>query len=82
MVSFPTCGRESRDIIVSWNAFIGEYAKQGQGQKVLDCFKQIQNYGIAPDSVTFTCNLKVCSSIGALDKGKQIHGEVVYRLPW
>ena len=41
--------------------------------------QQIQNYGIAPDSVTFTCNLKVCSSIGALDKGKQIHDDVVCR---
>ena len=65
--------------IVSWNALIGEYAKQGQGHKVLDCFKEIQNDGIAPDIVTFICSLKACSNIGALDKGKQIHEEVVCR---
>ena len=26
--------------IVSWNALIGEYTKQGQGKKVLDSFKE------------------------------------------
>ena len=46
---------------------------------MLDCFKQIQNNGIAPDTITFICSLKVCSIIGALDKGKQIHEEVVCR---
>ena len=65
--------------VVSWNALIGEYAKQGQGHKVLDCFKHIQNDGIAPNTVTFICSLKACSNIGALDKGKQIHEEVVCR---
>ena len=44
--------------VVSWNALIGEYAKQGQGHKVLDWFKHIQNDGIASDIVTFSCSLK------------------------
>ena len=44
--------------VVSWNALIGEYAKQGQGHKVLDWFKHIQNDGIAYDIVTFSCSLK------------------------
>ena len=41
--------------------------------------KNIQNDGIAPHIVTFSCNLKVSSNIGALDKSKQIHEEVVCR---
>ncbi|KAH7283110.1 hypothetical protein KP509_35G061000 [Ceratopteris richardii] len=32
--------------------------------------------GLTPDAVTYTCALKSCSSIGALDKGKQIHEDV------
>ena len=67
------------EYVVSWNALIDGYAKQGQGHKVLDCFKHIQNDGIAPNTVTFICSLKACSNIGALDKGKQIHEEVVCR---
>ena len=46
---------------------------------MLDCFKHILNDGIAPYTVTFLCSFKACSNIGALDKGKQIHEEVLCR---
>ena len=33
--------------------------------------------GLSPDAFTFTCILKVCGSMGAIDKGTEIHDEIV-----
>ena len=35
------------------------------------------NEGISPDVITFTCILKACGSIGAIDKGQKIHKEIL-----
>ena len=39
----------------------------------------MQYKGISPDDVTFICTLKVCSCIGAIDKGRDIHGMIATR---
>ena len=65
--------------IISWNALITGYAQQGQVHKAQKCVEQMKNEGLWPDSVTFICILKACSSTGAIDLGKQIHGEVTSR---
>jgi pentatricopeptide repeat protein len=39
----------------------------------------MQNEGLFPDEVTFICILKACASTGDLDKGKQIHRDIVNR---
>ena len=62
--------------VVSWNALITGYAEHGQVEQVLNCLKQMQHEGLSPDSVTYTCMLKACGSLGALDKGEQIHEEI------
>ena len=36
----------------------------------------MQREGILADAVTYTCILKACATIGAADKGKQIHDEI------
>mgnify|MGYP002775691026 CR=1 FL=1 len=65
--------------VVSWNALIAGYAQQGQCHEALQCFKRMQSESLYPDSVTFICILKACGSAGAIDKGNQIHNEVVLR---
>ncbi|KAI5084889.1 hypothetical protein GOP47_0001058 [Adiantum capillus-veneris] len=62
---------------VSWNALITGYAQKGQGQHALECFEQMQREGILPTAVTYVCILKACAVIGAIDKGKQIHDEIL-----
>ncbi|KAH7301556.1 hypothetical protein KP509_23G032000 [Ceratopteris richardii] len=62
--------------VISWNALIAGYALQGHGDQALACFEKMQNEGISPDTVTFLCMLKSCGSIGAVDKGEQIHDEI------
>ena len=36
----------------------------------------MQHEGIFSDAMTYACILKVCATIGAADKGKQIHDEI------
>ena len=65
--------------VVSWNVLITGYANQGQCGEILHCFEQIQNEGLYPDAITFICILKACGTIGAIEKGKQIHDEISSR---
>ncbi|MCO5548038.1 hypothetical protein L7F22_001494 [Adiantum nelumboides] len=63
--------------VVSWNALITGYAQTGRGQQALDCFERMQRESIFPDEVTYVCILRACTVIGALDKGKQVHEEIL-----
>ena len=69
-------GLPVRDVI-SWNALISGYTQQGQCLEALDCIEKMQSEGISSDVITSICILKVCGSIGAIDKGKEIHNEIV-----
>ncbi|KAI5081309.1 hypothetical protein GOP47_0004492 [Adiantum capillus-veneris] len=68
--NLPSCD------VFSWSALIAGYAQQGQGEQALQCFKQMQHKGIAPDAVTYLCIVKACAVIGAIDKGKRVHDEI------
>ena len=69
-------GLPARDV-VSWNALISEFCEQGHGEKALSYFKKMQDEGVSPDAVTLLCTLKASSSIGAGERGKEIHSEIV-----
>lgn len=58
--------------IVSWNTMIGGYSKNNFPNHALNLFKKMQKE-LKPDSVTIACVLPVCASLGALDKGREIH---------
>ncbi|KAI5065527.1 hypothetical protein GOP47_0020222 [Adiantum capillus-veneris] len=64
--------------VVSWTALIVGYYQHELGVKALDCFEQMKREGFAPDAVTFACVFKACGSIGAVEKGKEIHSEVAF----
>ena len=65
--------------VVSWSALISGYAQQNQGLQALNCFDRMQSEGFSPDAVTFTCILKACGNMGSINKGIQIHEEIMYR---
>eukprot|EP00250_Pteridium_aquilinum_P021176 c25050_g14_i1 orf=1-204(-) len=56
---------------------IAGYAQQGQGEQALKYFEGMQREGLCPDTLTFSCILKVCGSLGATEKGNKIHVEIV-----
>ena len=66
----------ARDV-VSWNALVAGYVQHGQCHEALNCFEQMRKEGCCPDASTFICALKSCGSIGAIDRGKQLHDEIM-----
>ncbi|KAH7443274.1 hypothetical protein KP509_02G028200 [Ceratopteris richardii] len=67
-----------RDVVL-WNAMISGYVENGKAEQALECFNQMQKEGLLPSVVTVTCVLKACGIIGAVDKGKQVHDQIVKR---
>ncbi|MCO5573571.1 hypothetical protein L7F22_027343 [Adiantum nelumboides] len=61
---------------VSWNALIAGHVEQERGEEALSCFEQMQQQGIPPDVITYTCVLKACASIGAIDEGMKVHDDL------
>ena len=63
-----------RDVI-SWSALITGYVQHGRSQDALKWFRQMKDEGLSPDSVTYICILKACSSV-SLEIGEDIHAKV------
>lgn len=62
---------------VSWTALLAGYTENGAVKEALKCFELMQLQGVSPDAFTFSSVLKACSSIGALEKGLEIHKEII-----
>ncbi|KAH7288105.1 hypothetical protein KP509_31G012200 [Ceratopteris richardii] len=67
---------ESRTLS-TWTAVIDGYSRQGQGLQALRCFEKMQSDGLSLDGVAYACALKACGSVQAVDKGKEIHCEII-----
>ena len=65
-----------RDVVI-WTTLIGGYVGYGLCEKAFECVEKMQQEGIAPDSFTFVCILKVCGNSGAMEKGEGIHCEII-----
>ena len=63
--------------VATWNALIAGYVDHGQSKEALDCYTQMRCKGLLPDPVTFVCILKACGSIGEVEKGHELHDEIV-----
>lgn len=66
----------TKDVVV-WTALISGYAEYGPADKALSCYQNMQLDGVNPDNVTFVCILKTCESTGDIDKGHEIHTQIV-----
>ncbi|KAH7434156.1 hypothetical protein KP509_06G003100 [Ceratopteris richardii] len=62
--------------VISWTTLISAYADHGKGEEALMCYEQMRYNNVAANTVTFTCLLKACGSIKALDKGEKFHDEI------
>ncbi|KAI5083801.1 hypothetical protein GOP47_0003544 [Adiantum capillus-veneris] len=61
---------------VSWSTLILGYAEHGCGEEAINIFEQMQLEGFFADAGTLVCVLKACCSVGALDKGQEVHAEI------
>ena len=62
--------------IVSWNTMIGGYSKNCLPNEALKLFSEMQQNS-KPDSITVACILPACASLGALDRGREIHSHIL-----
>jgi pentatricopeptide repeat protein len=69
-------GLRVRDV-VSWSTLIGGYTCKGHCEQALTAFESMKQDGVTPNRITFLRILKACSMTGKLDKGKQIHEEII-----
>ncbi|KAL9225614.1 hypothetical protein vseg_001517 [Gypsophila vaccaria] len=58
---------------VSYNSLISGLAQQGFGDQALQLLQKMQHDFLKPDCVTMASLVSVCATIGALDKGRQLH---------
>ncbi|XP_048320484.2 pentatricopeptide repeat-containing protein At2g33680 [Ziziphus jujuba] len=59
--------------IVLWTSMIGGYVQNGENEEALSLYCRMQGEGIMPNELTMASILKACSSLAALEQGKQIH---------
>ncbi|XP_057863845.1 pentatricopeptide repeat-containing protein At2g13600 isoform X2 [Cryptomeria japonica] len=72
----PRCQRSG----VAWNTLIAGYAKQDNGgDEALKMFEAMRQEGFDADGYAYGSVICGCASLGALEQGKQIHGDVIRR---
>ena len=54
--------------IISWNALIAGYARQGESEAVFHLYDRLKGEGIEPTETTFLSILSVCSHSGLLEE--------------
>jgi len=69
-------GMPEKDV-VSWTGIITGFAQNGYNEEALKLFFQMKQQGIKPNRSTFASLLSACSSIAAMEQGKQIHDHIV-----
>ncbi|KAI5062635.1 hypothetical protein GOP47_0023174 [Adiantum capillus-veneris] len=65
----------ARDV-VSWTVLIAGLVEHGFADEALNRFWKMQHKGVCPNIVSFVFGLKACASMGATDKGQEIHAEL------
>ncbi|CAK9213814.1 unnamed protein product [Sphagnum troendelagicum] len=63
--------------ILGWNKKLRKYVKDGQAQKAMQLFQQIQQEGMSPDTFTFVQVINACAGLGALEEGRHVHEQII-----
>ncbi|KAL9273385.1 Pentatricopeptide repeat-containing protein [Drosera capensis] len=66
----------------SWAAMIAGFVQNGQGEEALQFFADLLRSGDLPNHSCLTSSLFVCSNVGAIKIGKQIHALTVKIASW
>eukprot|EP01018_Ginkgo_biloba_P008643 Gb_28762 [translate_table: standard] len=64
-----------RDLVL-WNAMIGGYTQNDQGEMALKLFCEMRLAGMDVNQFTFGSVLKACAGLQALEEGKTVHGQI------
>jgi pentatricopeptide repeat protein len=58
--------------IFAWNKKLTKYVKDGQPEKVMQLFQQMQG-GMSPNKFTFVLLIHTCAGLEALKDGRHVH---------
>jgi len=61
----------------AWNQKLSKYVKDGQLDKAMQLFQQMQREGATPDKFTFIQAIKACACLGALQDGRLVHQQLI-----
>ncbi|KAK4710409.1 hypothetical protein R3W88_004922 [Solanum pinnatisectum] len=63
--------------MVLWTSMIAGYVKNGDNESAMGMYCRMLMEGVMPNELTMASMLKACSSLAALEQGKQIHAHIV-----
>ncbi|XP_074291213.1 pentatricopeptide repeat-containing protein At2g33680 [Silene latifolia] len=63
--------------VVLWTSMIAGYIQNGDNEEALSLYARMEEAGISPNDLTLASVLKGCSSLAALEQGKQIHAHAI-----
>lgn len=64
----------SESTIQLWSVILSACIKQGEAEKALLCFRQMQAEGKAVDSTTFAAVVKACGSLAEKEEAGIVNG--------
>ena len=86
ITTYAKCGalKKAREVfeqlpvqnVVSWNALIGGYAQNRLGSDALRYFRQMENVGVCPNTITYIFVLKACGVVRSLEIGEFVDVEI------
>lgn len=65
--------------VVTWTTIISCHTQYGFGWEAIELYRRMLLDGVVADIVTLGCVLTACGSIGALQMGRQVHGDIARR---
>ncbi|KAI4388493.1 hypothetical protein MLD38_000815 [Melastoma candidum] len=69
--------QEKKVDVVLWTSMISGYVQNGENENAMLLYCRMQTEGILPNELTMASILKACSSVAAVEPGKQIHARVI-----
>lgn len=69
--------RMNKRSIVSWTSMISGYARDGQFNKAIELFREMEAEGIKPDLLTLTTILHACACNASIKEGKAIQNYIM-----
>ncbi|KAG6646445.1 pentatricopeptide repeat-containing protein At3g12770-like [Carya illinoinensis] len=63
--------------VVTWTAMLVGLAQNGHAEDTLNLFSQMQEEGVAANSVTLVSLIHSCAHLGSLKKGRSVHSHLI-----
>jgi len=63
--------------IFAWNQKLTKHVKDGQLEKAMQLFQQMQQEGMSPDKFTFVQVIKASAGLGRLEDGRLVHKQLI-----